>query len=145
MLDLKGFLKREHGITSAVQLKAHIESAVGVTLSVQTLRALLRNPVAPRMEMIQLLCDAFNCRSDAFYLLTPNPDRARRWAEARVKGEKPSALYQPKPADSMEESVAPLVQTVSTKPKCLRATFTDPRIFYNRRISQRRSELGTTT
>jgi hypothetical protein len=140
---LKAYLKREHGITTAVQLQAYIESTVGVTVIVQTLRSLLRGPLAPRTEMIQLLCDVFNCRSDVFYLVTPNPERAKQWEQDRTKGKKPSALYQPKGPDRAEESaVATCGTDVTTKPECLRTTYTDPRLFYQRRISKRRNELA---
>jgi hypothetical protein len=139
--DLKAYLKRGHGITTAVQLQAYIESTVGVTVTVQTLRSLLRSPLAPRKEMIQLLCDVFNCRSDAFYLVTPNPERAKQWEQDRIDGKKPSALYQPKVLDRVEESaVATCGTDAPVKPECLRTTYTDPRLFYRRRISERRNE-----
>ena len=143
MWDLKAYLKRQHGITSAVQLQAYIESAVGIIVLVQTLRALLRNPVAPRIEMIQLLCDVFNCRSDAFYLVTPNPERAKQWEQDRIDGKKPSPLYHPEVLDRVEETaVATCGTDVTTKPECLRTTYTDPRLLYGRRISKRRNELA---
>jgi len=93
--------------------------------------------------MIQLLCDVFNCRSDAFYLVIPNPDRAKDWANDQLAGKKPSALYQSKVLDGVEENVEVTCETdATTKQECLRSTFTDPRIFYKRRISERRNELG---
>lgn len=92
--DLKGFAEKSHRITTAVQLQSFIEEKVGVTVTVQTLRTLQRSaPPAPRGEMIQLLCDVFNCGSDAFYGFTPNPARARQWAKDRAEGKKPSLLY----------------------------------------------------
>ncbi len=143
MWDLKGYLKREHGIITAVQFQAYIESTVGDTVAVQTLRSLLRSPLAPRIEMIQLLCDVLNCRSDAFFLVTPNPERAKQWEQDRIAGKKPSALYQPKvPARAEESAVATCGTDVTTKPECLGTTYTDPRLFYQRRISKRRNELA---
>ena len=77
--ELKEYAEASHRITTAVQLRAFIEEQVGVIVTVQTLRALQRSPPpAPRGQMIQLLCDVFNCRSDAFYVFTPNPARTRR-------------------------------------------------------------------
>ena len=142
MWKLREYLEREHGITTGVQLQAYIEATVGITLSVQTVRALLRGPSAPRREMIQLLCDVFNCRSDAFYLTTPNPQRVKQWERDRLKGKKPSALYQA--TVSPEELVAaqPEIQP-SEKPKCLRAAFTDPRLFYKRKLARRTNQLET--
>ena len=143
MWDLKEYLEREHGITTAVQLQAYIESTVGVRVIVQTLRSLLRNPLAPRTEMIQLVCDALNCRSDAFYLVTPNPERAKQWEQDRIAGKKPSALYQLQvPAGAEESAVATGGADDTTKPECLRTTYTDPRLLYSRRISKRRKELA---
>jgi hypothetical protein len=141
--DLKAYLKRQHGITSALQLRAYIESTVGIILSVQTLRALLRNPAAPRIEMIQLLCDVLNCRSDAFYLVTPNPGRAKQWEQDRIDGKKPSPLYHVKGLDRVEEMpVATDATNATSKPESLRTTYTDPRLLYGRRISKRRAELA---
>jgi hypothetical protein len=139
--NLKTYLKREHGITTAVELHARIESTVGVIVCVQTLRSLLRRPVAPRIEMIQLLCDVFNCRSDAFYLVTPNPERVKQWEKDRLDGKKPSALYQ---TVAVEEIVAAQPDiNPAEKPKCLRATFTDPRLFYKRKLAGRTNDLAT--
>jgi hypothetical protein len=55
--------------------------------------------------MIQLLCDAFNCRSDAFYVLNPNPARAQQWAKDSAEGKNPSTLYQPKAAEPVNDIV----------------------------------------
>ncbi len=143
MWGLKEYLEQEHGITTAVQLHARIESTVGVIVCEQTLRSLFRGPVAPRIEMIQLLCDVFNCRSDAFFLVTPNPERAKQWEQDRIDGKKPSPLYQAKGLDRVENTtVATRGTDVTSKPECLRATYTDPRLLYRRRISKRRNELA---
>jgi hypothetical protein len=141
MWNLRQFLKREYGITTAVQLQAYIERTVGVRVVVQTLRSLLRNALAPRTEMIQLLCDVFNCRSDAFYLVTPNPDRAKQWEQDRIAGKKPSALYQPKVPARVEVS-AICGADATKKPECLRTTYTDPRLLFGRRVSERINELA---
>jgi hypothetical protein len=86
--------------------------------------------------MIQLLCDAFNCRSDAFYVVNPNPARAQQWAKDRSEGKKPTTLYQPKAAEPLNEIVEAQdesVQGESTgKPTSLRATFTDPRALFQK-------------
>src|SRR5437764_12740074 len=99
MWGLREYLERQHKITTAFQLQAYIESAVGVIVAVQTLRSLLRGPVAPRIEMIQLLCDVFDCSSNAFFLIAPNPERAKQWERDRIDGKKPSRLYQQKVFD----------------------------------------------
>jgi hypothetical protein len=140
--DLKGLAKKNHQITTALQLQAFIQEQSGVILTVQALRALMRgSPAAPRVETIQLLCDVFNCRSDAFYVFTPNPARTRQWAKDRLEGKKPSPLYELKAAEPVDEFVkAPdeTVQGESTgKPKSLRATFTDPRTLYKDRLKSR--------
>jgi hypothetical protein len=132
--DVRGLAKKNQ-ITTAVQLQAFIAEKLGVIVSVQTLRAVMRvSPVAPRVEMIQLLCDAFNCRSDAFYVVNPNPARAQQWAKDRSEGKKPSPLYQPKavePVNYIVETDDESVQGESThKRTSLRATFTDPRAIF---------------
>lgn len=137
--NLKAYAKDTHQIATAVQLQAFIEESVGVIVTVQTLRALLRSqPPAPRGEMIQLLCDVFNCRSDAFHVFIPNPARARRWAKDRLESEKPSPLYEPRVAEPVDEYVKPPDETIqgqsTVKPKSLRATFTDPRTLYKDRL-----------
>jgi hypothetical protein len=142
MWNLKEYLAREHGVVNAVQLQAHIEGTVGIIVTPQTLRKLLRSPAAPRREMIQLLCDVFNCRSDAFYLVTPNSERAKQWEKNRLEGKKPSALYETTRVIEEDVAVHPNIEPAE-RPKCLRATFTDPRLFYKRRLSERTTELAT--
>ncbi len=143
MWSLKAYLEREQGITTAVELRARIESTVGAIVSEQTLRSLFRGPVAPRMEMIQLLCGVFNCRSDAFYLVIPNPERAKQWEQNRIEGKKPEPLYHPEALYRVEETALATCETDATsKPECLRTTYTDPRLLYRRRISKRRNELA---
>jgi hypothetical protein len=134
--DVRGLAKK-YQITTAVQLQAFIAEKLGVIVSVQTLRAVMRvSPAGPRVEMIQLLCDAFNCRSDAFYVLNPNPARAQQWARDRSEGKKPSRLYQPKaaePLNKLVEAQEEIVQSESSgKPTSLRATFTDPRALFKK-------------
>lgn len=145
MWDVRG-LAKEYQITTAVQLQAFITEKVGVIVSVQTLRAVMRvTPVAPRIEMIQLLCDAFNCRSDAFYVVNPNPVRAQQWAKDRCEGKKPSALYQPKatePVNGNLEAQDEVVQSESTgKRTSLRATFTDPRALFKKRVESKEQRM----
>jgi hypothetical protein len=132
---LKEYARKAHGIANAVQLQAFIEERLGVIVTVQTPRALMRSePPAPRAEMIQLLCDVFNCRSDAFYVFTSNPTRTQQWAKDRLKGKKPSRLYGHKAAEPLDEAVkvaGEIVRSGNTaKAKSLRATFTDPRTLY---------------
>ena len=143
MWDVRGLAKK-YQITTAVQLQAFIAEKLGVIVSAQTLRAVMRvSPAGPRVEMIQLLCDAFNCRSDAFYVLNPNPARAQQWAKDRSEGKKPSTLYPPKAAEPLNEIVEAqdeIVQGESTgKPTSLRATFTDPRALFKKSKEQRTS------
>lgn len=143
---LKEYASEIHGIASAVQLRAFIEARLGVTVTVQTLRTLMRSePPAPRKEMIQLLCDAFNCSSDVFYVLNPNPARAQQWARDRSEGTKPSALYQPKaaePVDDIVEAQDEIVQDRSSgKPTSLRGTFTDPRALFKKRVKSKEQRI----
>lgn len=145
MWDVRGVAKK-HQITTAVQLQAFIAEKLGVIVSVQTLRAVMRvSPVAPRVEMIQLLCDAFNCRSDAFYVVNPNPARARQWAKDRSEDKKPSTLYQPKatePVNHIVEAQDEVVQGESTgKRTSLRATFTDPRALFKKRVESKEQRM----
>lgn len=145
MWDVRGLAKK-HQITTAVQLQAFIAEKLGVIVSVQTLRAVMRvSPVGPRVEMIQLLCDAFNCRSDAFYVLNPNPARAQQWAKDRSQGKKPSTLYQPKAAEPLNEIVEAqeeIVQGESTGNRTsLRATFTDPRALFKKRVESKEERI----
>ena len=145
MWDVRGLAKK-HQINTAVQLQAFVADKLGVIVSVQTLRAVMRvSPVAPRVEMIQLLCDAFNCRSDAFYVVNPNPARARQWAKDRSEGKKPSTLYQPKatePVNGNVEAQDEVVQRESTgKRTSLRATFTDPRALFKKRVESRKQQM----
>lgn len=139
MWSLREYLRTNHGIVNAVQLQSRISERLGVVVTVQTLRSLLRQaPSAPRAEMIQLLCDTFDCRSDAFYVFTPDPARARRWAEKRDKGESPARLYGTKAVTATDENAeipAPATQgEASRKPKSLTQVFTDPRKLFSKRV-----------
>lgn len=146
MWDLKGYLEKHHQITTAVQLREFILEKVGKIVTEQTLRALMRrSPPAPRGDMIQLLCDVLNCRSDAFYSFNANPARAEQWAKDRSEGKKPSALYQPKAADPVDGIVKAPDETVqgetTGKPKSLRATFTDPTVLFKERLRSREKRI----
>jgi hypothetical protein len=134
---LNEIIEKTHGIISSIQLQALIEERFGVILTVQTLRGLRRSqPAAPRAETIQLLCDLLKCRSDAFYVFAPNPARAQQWAKDRSEGKKPSPLYPPQAVENTDgsmEAVNEHVQSKTTeKAKSLCATFTDPRIFFEK-------------
>ena len=141
MWKLKDYVEQIHKLKTAVQLQAFIEEKVGVKVTVQTVRALLRGPAAPRGEMIQLLCDALNCRSDAFYVFNPNSARARQWSKERAEGKKPSCLYEPKGAKAVDTVLESLLSTINDKNvgkrKSLRATFTDPRTLYKDELRSR--------
>jgi hypothetical protein len=143
---LKEYVSEIHGIASAVQLRSFIEARLGVIVTVQTLRTLMRSePPAPRREMIQLLCDAFDCSSDAFYVLHPNPARAQEWAKEKSGGKRPSALYQPKVAEPVDEIVEPQDEIVLGKllGKCtsLQATFTDPRTLFKKTVKSKEQRI----
>jgi len=142
---LKDYVEQTHKLKTAVQLQAFIEEKVGVKVTVQTVRALLRGPAAPRGEMIQLLCDALNCRSDAFYVFNPNSARARQWSKERAEGKKPSCLYEPKGAKAVDTVLESLLSTINDKNvgkrKSLRATFTDPRTLYKDELRSREKRI----
>ena len=142
MWDVRG-LAKQYQITTAVQLQAFIAEKLGVIVSVQTVRAVMRvSPVAPRIEMIQLLCDAFNCRSDAFYILNPNPARAQQWAKDRSEGKTPSTLYQPKATEAVNDNVEAQDEVVQgEKRTSLRATFTDPRALFKKRVESKEQRM----
>ena len=63
MWKLKEYVQQTHNLRTAAQLQVFIQEKVGVKVTVQTVRALLRGPAAPRVEMIQLLCDVLDCGS----------------------------------------------------------------------------------
>ncbi|MEK6282512.1 MAG: helix-turn-helix domain-containing protein [Acidobacteriota bacterium] len=133
MWKLKDYVEQTHKLKTAGQLQVFIEDKVGVKVTVQTIRALLRGPAAPRREMVQLLCDALNCHSDAFYVFNPNSARAQQWSKERAEGKKSSRLYEPKGAkvvDTVLETLLSSNDKNAGKRKSLRATFTDPRTLY---------------
>jgi hypothetical protein len=131
---LKEYVQQTHNLRTAAQLQVFIQEKVGVKVTVQTVRALLRGPAAPRVEMIQLLCDALDCSSQAFYVVSPNSKRAQQWSKERREGKQPSNLYQPKQpkvVDIIRELAPPTVNDTNTgKRKSLKLTFTDPRTLF---------------
>ena len=87
-------------------------------------------------------CDAFNCRSDAFYVVNPNPARARQWAKDRSEGKKPSTLYQPKATEPLNGNVEAQDEVVQgEKRTSLRATFTDPRALFRKRVESKEQRM----
>lgn len=142
MWRLKEYARKSHGIANAVQLQAFIEARLGVIVTVQALRALLRSqPPAPRREMIQMLCDAFECSSDRFYVLVPDKARAERWAKDRSEGKEAMPLYQVRRVDSIDGTVTAPDESIgveySEKAKSLCTTFSDPRTFYKKKLKSK--------
>ena len=134
MWKLKEYMQQTHNLRTAAQLQVFIQERVGVKVTVQTVRALLRGPAAPRVEMVQLLCDALDCGSQDFYIFTPNAKRAQQWSKERMAGKQPSSLYQPKHSKHVDTIPDPAPPTVNDKTagkrKSLKLTFTDPRTLF---------------
>lgn len=92
--NLKKWLAINHDIYRPSELQALLVEKVGIQLSLQAVSALINNePQALRMQTIQALCDALDCKLSDFCDVTPDPAKARQYQRLKATGGAPSRLY----------------------------------------------------
>lgn len=92
--NLKKWLALNHDIYKPSELQALLIERAGVHLSLQAISAMVNNkPHALRLQTIQALCDALDCKMSDFCDVMPDPERAQRRQRRKVAGELPSRLY----------------------------------------------------
>jgi DNA-binding Xre family transcriptional regulator len=115
--NLKKWLAVNHDIYRPSELQALLVERVGVQLSLQALSALINNkPHALRIQTIQALCDALNCKLSDFCDILPDPRKAQLYQLRKVAGSTPSRLYGGKTLSEIADK---------------EEIFPDPRLFRN--------------
>jgi len=70
---LKKYIKDKHSIDTAKTFKEKINKKTGVSVSLQNVCNLLsKSPNMIRLETMQILCDALDCRLSDFIEITPS-------------------------------------------------------------------------
>ena len=106
--NLKKWLAVNHDIYKPSQLQALLAEREGVHLSLQAISALINNePHALRLQTIQAMCDALDCKMSDFCDVVPDPDRKQRRQRRKVAGVRPSPLYGKKGEPEEGESIFP--------------------------------------
>lgn len=103
--NLKKWLAVEHDIYRASELQALLSEKAGVQLSIQSIGALLNGrPHALRIQTIQAICNALNCKLSDFCDVLPEivADSSKKRANSA-----PLRLYGPKVLDRATESIFP--------------------------------------
>lgn len=105
--NLKKWLAVERDIYRPSELQALLVEKVGIQLSIQAISALINGkPSALRIQTIQALCNALDCKlSDFCEVLPDSPKEQQKQREAA--GEAPSRLYGGKQTSTGSESIFP--------------------------------------
>ena len=104
--NLKKWLVVERDIYRPSELQELLKSEAGIYLSLQSVSALINGkPNALRLQTIQALCNALNCKLSDFCDVIPDKaDKGRK--KRKVAGESPTRLYATH-SKSKEESSFP--------------------------------------
>jgi DNA-binding Xre family transcriptional regulator len=90
---LKKWLAVERDIYRPSELQALLAERAGVQLSLQAVSTLINStPSALRLQTIQALCDALNCKLSDFCDVLPDPSTGRQ-KRRKAAGEEPVRLY----------------------------------------------------
>lgn len=93
MWNLKKWLAVNHDIYRPSELQALLVEKAGVQLSLQAISALLNNkPGALRLQTIQALCNALDCKLSDFCEVLPDTNKEQKSSRKAV-GETPTRLY----------------------------------------------------
>jgi len=94
MWNLKKWLAVNHDIYRPSELQALLAEKAGVQLSLQAISALLNNkPSALRLQTIQALCNALDCKLSDFCEVLPDPQKEQKHSRSKAVGETPMRLY----------------------------------------------------
>jgi DNA-binding Xre family transcriptional regulator len=105
--NLKKWLALERDIYRPSELQALLAQNVGVQLSLQALSALINGkPNALRLQTIQALCNALDCKLSDFCDVVPDTPKERQ-KHRNVAGGPPVRLYGSKETSKNQESIFP--------------------------------------
>ncbi len=105
--NLKKWLAVERDIYRPSELQALLAEKVGVQLSVQALSTLINGtPNALRLQTIQALCNALDCKLSDFCEVLPDTEKEQQ-KQRKVAGGTPVRLYGAKEQAKNQESIFP--------------------------------------
>lgn len=106
--NLKKWLAVEHDIYRPSELQAELAEKAGVQLSLQAVSALMNGkPNALRLQTIQALCNALECKLSDFCEVVPDSPTEARQKQRKVAGGGPVRLYGGKEKPKSQESLFP--------------------------------------
>ncbi len=105
--NLKKWLAVERDIYRPSELQALLAEKAGVQLSIQAISALINGqPNALRLQTIQALCNALNCKLSDFCEVGPDTEKEQQ-KQRKVAGGTPVRLYGAKEPAKNQESLFP--------------------------------------
>ena len=105
--NLKKWLAVERDIYRPSELQALLAEKAGVQLSLQAVSALINGkPNALRLQTIQALCNALNCKLSDFCEVLPDSANEQQ-KQRKVAGDAPVRLYGPKEQAKNQDSIFP--------------------------------------
>jgi DNA-binding Xre family transcriptional regulator len=105
--NLKKWLAVERDIYRPSELQALLAEKAGVQLSLQAVSALMNEkPNALRLQTIQALCNALNCKLSDFCEVLPDSANEQQ-KQRKIAGDTPVRLYGPKEQGKTPESIFP--------------------------------------
>jgi DNA-binding Xre family transcriptional regulator len=105
--NLKKWLAVEHDIYRPSQLQAVLAEKAGVQLSIQAISTLINGkPNALRLQTIQALCNALNCKLSDFCEVLPDTEKEQS-KQRKVANAPPVRLYGNKEPAKNQESIFP--------------------------------------
>ncbi len=104
--NLKKWLAAERDIFRPTELQQMLEKD-GIYISLQALSALINGkPSALRLQTIQVICNALDCKLSDFCDVLPDPGKEQQ-KQRRAAGETPRKLYGGKKQTKNEDSIFP--------------------------------------
>ena len=105
--NLKKWLAVERDIYRPSEVQTLLAEKAGVQLSLQAVSALINGkPNALRLQTIQALCNALNCKLSDFCEVLPDSANEQQ-KQRKVAGDAPVRLYGPKEQTKNPESIFP--------------------------------------
>lgn len=105
--NLKKWLAVERDIYRPSEVQALLAEKAGVQISLQAVSALINGkPNALRLQTIQALCNALNCKLSDFCEVLPDSANEQQ-KQRKVAGDAPVRLYGPKDQAKNLESIFP--------------------------------------
>ena len=105
--NLKKWLALERDIYRPSQLQALLAEKAGVQLSLQAISTLINGtPNALRLQTIQALCNALDCKLSDFCEVLPETEKAQQ-KQRKVANSAPIRLYGRKEPSKNQESLFP--------------------------------------